>query len=188
MRLATSLSLLISLFLSSLSTLASDYGFEVRRAALEHGESGYLLNADIDFRFSPTAVEALQHGVPISVVLHFQLRRQRDHWPDQLLTSKLRRLEIRYHPLARTYRIHSGAPAKNSSQSFAGLPALLETLGAQRNWRVMEAGQLRADERYEAVLWATLDIEALPLPLRPVAYFSPEWYLGSPRFPWRPAD
>lgn len=180
----SNLALLVSLLLFPLPSPAADYGFEIKRAALVRQDAEYHLNADIDYRFSPAAVEALEHGVPLSVVVHFELRRHRDYWPDQVLASKRRRLNIRYHPLARTYRIHSGDPM-TPPQSFASLPALLETLGTIRGWNVADARRIAPGADCRALLSTSLNIEALPLPLRPVAYVSPDWYLRSPRFVWR---
>ena len=43
-------------------------------------------------------------------------------------------------------------------------------------------------EPYRAGLSVRLDIESLPLPLRPVAYVTPAWYLESPVYKWTFAD
>ena len=37
---------------------------------------------------------------------------------------------------------------------------------------------------YSVRLQASLDIEALPLPLRPLAYVSPSWHLSSEWYTW----
>lgn len=162
---------------------AADYGFVVKRAELVSAGESYLLNADVDYRFSDAAIEALEHGVPLTLVARFKIKRQRDYWLDETILSETRRFHIRYHPLAKSFQLlheNSGIP-----QSFAGLSALLGAMGEIRGWRIIPASPLEPDNCYLASLSVKLDIEALPLPLRPLAYVSPDWYLGSPKFQWR---
>jgi hypothetical protein len=174
---------LLFLLLHALEAVGAEYGFEVKRAELVPVEGTYVLNADVDFRFSQTAIEALEHGVPLTVVLRFKISRHRDYWLDETVFSESRRIRIRYHPLAKSFQLlyeTAGVP-----QSFAGLTALLDTMGEIRGWRAVPVDALEKGSEYTARLATSLDIEALPLPLRPVAYVSPSWYLGSPWFQWR---
>lgn len=173
---------LLFLLLHAFEVLGADYGFAVERAELVPVDGTYVLNADVDYRFSPTAIDALEHGVPLTLVVRFKVKRHRDYWLDETVFSESRRIHLRYHPLAKSFQLLyeiSGTP-----QNFASLSALLDTLGEIRNWRVMPVVALQQDEEYTANLAVSLDIEALPLPLRPVAYVSPSWYLGSPWFQW----
>jgi hypothetical protein len=39
-------------------------------------------------------------------------------------------------------------------------------------------------EEYEVLIHAELDIEALPSPLRPLAYITPAWRLNSDWYSW----
>ena len=162
---------------------ADDYGFVVKRAELVHRGDSYVLNADVNYRFSQAAIDALQHGVPLTLVAHFKIKRQRSYWPDETILSQSRKFRIRYHPLAKSYQLLNedrGVP-----QSFAGLYALITAMGEIRGWTVAPVTPLEPGNEYWASLAVNLDIEALPLPLRPVAYVSPSWYLGSPTFRWR---
>jgi len=40
------------------------------------------------------------------------------------------------------------------------------------------------DQHYFGMVKTALEIEALPLPLRPVAYLTPQWHLSSGWFEW----
>lgn len=165
---------------------ADNHGFLVRRAELVSTGDAYALNADVDYHFSEAAIEALEHGVTLTLVAHFKIDRQRDYWLDETILKETRRFRIRYHPLAKSFQLlreNSGVP-----QNFAGLTALLDAMGQIRGWQVTPTGALESDKIYWARLAVNLDIEALPLPLRPVAYVSPSWYLGSPWFRWRVKD
>jgi len=155
------------------------------RAELVPSGANYVLNADIDYRFSESAIEALRHGVPLTLAVRLKIKRQRHYWLNETILSEIRKYRILYHPLGRTFQIiHEGG----NTESFASLTALLEAMGAIRGWFVLPADRIVESNSYEASLAVNLDIEALPLPLRPIAYVSPSWYLGSSWYRWRIAD
>ncbi|NCF09332.1 MAG: DUF4390 domain-containing protein, partial [Gammaproteobacteria bacterium] len=53
-----------------------------------------------------------------------------------------------------------------------------------RDFPMLDRRLLRVGVRYGARLRASLDVEALPLPLRPVAYLSSAWDLTSEWHDW----
>lgn len=164
----------------------AEYGFRVLWAELVPAGETYVLNANVDYRFSEPVTEALENGVPLTLTLRFKIRRDRGWWLDETLFSERRSFIVRYHPLAKSYQIlseTSGLP-----QNYASLSALLNALGEIRGWRALPVGSFDADERYYGALAVGLDLEALPLPLRPVAYVSPSWYLSSSWYEWPVAD
>ncbi|BBL76521.1 DUF4390 domain-containing protein [Methylomagnum ishizawai] len=162
---------------------AAEYGFRILDAQLVPIADQYALNADIDYRFSAPAIDALEHGVPLTVVIQFKIQRHRDYWLDETLLSESRRFFIHYHPLAKTYQIAN--ESSGATRDFASLRASLDALGEIRGWRALPKAAFAPGREYWVGLAAKLDIEALPLPLRPLAYVSPGWYLGSPWFRWR---
>ncbi|MBS1173864.1 MAG: hypothetical protein H6R12_2694 [Proteobacteria bacterium] len=50
---------------------------------------------------------------------------------------------------------------------------------------LVRADALDADQTYRVEMRVALDIESLPLPLRPRAYLSPDWNLSSEWSRWR---
>lgn len=168
-----------------LDGFGADDGFRVLNAELVPVDEQYVLNAEVDYHFSEPVGDALQHGVPLTLVLHLRIERPRDYWPDATVLDETRCLRIRYHPLDKSFQLfrdNSEVP-----QTFASLATLLDVIGIVRGWRVLPVARLEAGREYQARFAVDLDIEALPLPLRPVAYASPGWYLGSPWFRWRVA-
>jgi hypothetical protein len=190
MSLHLTLGALLGVCLSLLLTAgagAEDYGFRILRAQLVEREDGAcFLDADIDYRFSEPAADALRNGVPLTLALHFKLKRDRAWWWGETVGNERWRFQIRYHPLSRLFQLYEDN--SETPQNFASLNALLEQLGAVRGLSVAPAGRLLKGERYRASLSVALDIEALPLPLRPVAYLTPSWYLESPSYKWTFAD
>ncbi|MGX2039660.1 DUF4390 domain-containing protein [Methylocaldum sp. MU1018] len=177
-------SFLVGLLLA-FDAACADYGFRIVRAELVPSGSRYVLNADVDYRFSESAIDALKHGVPLTLVVRFKVKRQRNYWLDETISSEFRKFRILYHPLGRSFQIiREGGGTEN----FASLTALLDAMGAIRGWTALPTDRIVKGGRYEASLSVDLDIESLPLPLRPIAYVSPGWYLGSSWYRWRVAD
>ena len=159
-----------------------DYGFSILRAHLQPAGDEYVLDADIDYRFNPPAIDALENGVPLTLAINLSIRRQREFWLDDIIVNEQRHILVRYHPLAKSFQIVD--QKTDAIQNFASLSALLDALGRIRNWRITPENRLDTTETYHARLSVDLDIESLPLPLRVVAYLSPDWYLQSPIFEW----
>ena len=178
--------LALALSLWSLAAWAEEpYGIFIQRASLARDASERIISADIDYRFSPAIIEALDNGVPLTFLLDFALVEKRALHLDRVWISARRRIQLRYHPLAQSYQVvdqFSGA-----IQSFAGLAAVLDTLGHIRGWRIDVPDAAGTPKSLNARLQLQLDIESLPLPLRLSAYLSRDWRLPSPAYLW-PAE
>jgi hypothetical protein len=166
---------LLWLWLLPLAGMAG--GFEITRLQCPLEEEYYRLDAEIDYRFSPDALEALQNGVRLTLELHIQVRR-RDAWvwQEDIKSSRLR-YTLRYHALSGLYQLEE--LGGGNRQSFATLEAALTALGSIDGLPLVKASQLAPGIRYLARLKTSLDLDALPLPLRPLAYLSPSWNLSS---------
>lgn len=161
---------------------AADYGFEVLRAELVEVDGAYALNADIDYRFSDPAIDALKNGVPLTLALRVKIVRDSAHWWNQADVDARMLFRVRYHSLAKLFQLvqeESGA-----LHNFASFNALLEYMGSIHGLPIAPLDRLPGGQRYRARVAVDLDIESLPLPLRPVAYVTPAWYLSSPWYRW----
>lgn len=147
--------------------------FVIRELATRLGDEGYQVDAQIDYRFSERAIEALANGVPLTLEVHLQLRRRGAWiWEPDVVDERLN-YRIRYHALASVYQVRDLQSGRR--QNFVTRRAALEALGALGGLFLVGRGQLQPDEVYDLSLRASLSIEALPLPLRPWAYLDPEW-------------
>lgn len=159
---------------------AEDFSFERVEVILDGGD--IVLDAEIDFALNPTAIEALDHGVPLTFVIHVQVRRADAWlWEADVLDRRLRKV-LRYHPLSTLYELHD--LESDTRQNFATRSAALRTLGELKRLQVGRLDQLNPDDAYEVRLNSYLDIEALPLPMRPMAHISPAWDLESDTWVW----
>lgn len=166
---------------------AAAEGFRVVRAELAHQGVSWVLNADVDYGFSEAAIDALRNGVPLTLEWRLVIVHDRPWaWDDTVLDTR-RRLRVRYHSLAKLFQLLPEG-ADEAPRNYASLNTLLENLGALRVLPVTPTEPLREGEHYRAKLAVRLDIESLPLPLRPIAYLTPAWRLHSPWYRWTLAN
>ena len=151
--------------------------FEVTRMECRLQDGDYQLNADIRYDFSEKALEALANGVPLTLQLHLQLRREGAWLWERDVVDRRMSMQLRYHSLAALYQLVDLETGRQ--QSFATRDAVLAALGEIRALPVIEQKKLERGESYKLQLRTVLDIDALPLPLRSMAYISPSWNLSS---------
>jgi len=137
----------------------------------------YLIDASIHFEFNERVLDALQHGVPLTIELQLQVvRKGARFWEQSRVNLQLYRI-LRFHALTQLYEIQS--LEHDSSQSFATRDIAITALGEFQSLPVVDQRQLAKDEHYAIKLRAILDIESLPLTLRPLAYLTSDWNLSS---------
>ena len=156
--------------------------FVVEHATLRPAGGAYVVDARIDFAFSEDNLEAMRNGVALTVIVDIEVRRERGQWWDETLAARQLRYRIETNVLTGRYRIRNiGGRARN----YRSLEEMTESLGRVESVPIIARELLSADARYGARIRARLDIEALPSPLRPIAYLSPRWRLNSGWFEWR---
>jgi hypothetical protein len=142
----------------------------------------YMLDARIDFNFSERALEALDNGVPLTLEVHVQVRPEDDWiWEASLVDQRLR-YRIRYKPLSESYLV-AQLPGE-AGRTFVTRDAAVAALGDIRALQLLGKERLDPDQDYEVHLRVSLDIEELPLPLRPMAYLYPSWKQSSKWTKW----
>lgn len=159
---------------------AADFDVVSASTRLEGGV--YRLNARIDYRFSDAALEALQNGVPLTVELDMEVRRRRPWLWDETVYALTQRFRLEYHTLSRQYlasNLNSG-----ERRGFPTRSGAVRFMGQIADFPFLDKSLLDPDERYEGALRARLDIEALPAPLRLLAYLSDDWRLASEWYSW----
>ena len=155
----------------------ADPGVDVKSAAISLEGDNYLLSAEVDYRLSAKAKEALQNGIPLYWDIHIKTLQHRDYVWDKILVTAVIRYRIQYLALLNMYRVRN----ENSGEqyNFSTLPVALALMSTLHDVRVLGKSIYAPERRYSVAIKVTLDRDALPLPLRPVAYTSPQWYLSS---------
>ena len=182
-RLSIVLSILVSLFLfpGLLYAELSD-GFFVENAELNPGETGYSLNADIQFHFSKEALKALEHGIALQVDIEIQAKLARKWLWDKAIRKTVLSQRLEHHPLSDQYLVtdlNTGI-----KRHFQRLQHALKFMGTINNHPFFELTALKQGKTYTAQLRARLNTESLPTPLRLSAYIVADWQLSSPWFKW----
>jgi hypothetical protein len=156
--------------------------FDVAKVTTRLDEGTYLMDANIRYAFSERALEALDNGVPLTVEVHIQVRPIDDWiWQKSLLDRRLR-YRIRYKPLSERFLV-SQLPGENG-RTYVTRDAALAALGEIRDLPLVSPDRLDPDQDYEVQVRVSLDIEELPLPLRPMAYLYPSWKQASKWTRW----
>lgn len=189
----------LTLWLAGALAWAGPDEFTVQEARLKRQGEDYVLHADINYRLPPAVQEALGNSVPITLVVELKVQRgRRLLWDEAVLKEQLR-YRLRYHALSKLYQVEAcplrlrlGAGSepcrRDSGNHFATLDAAVQALGSIRELNLAPADRFMLGITYKARLRAYLDFEALPLPLRSVAYLKPQWHLDSPWYRWTFAE
>ncbi len=175
---------------------------EFRVAKVEPQVSGdtLTLNGRIDLALSPRVEEALSKGIAMDILIDARLYRERGWlWNEQIATWLLRR-QVRFQALTGQYlvtesyqctppqeRCITALPDRSGNGLGEGLESLVDTLrqvGGLSDLQLKLPYALAPGPGHVVELRAYLDIEALPAPLRPVAYTSTDWHLNSGWTSW----
>ncbi len=149
----------------------------LQRAEVVERDGLLLLNADVELLLGEEILEALHSGVPLTLLVETEVTRRRAWWWDEGVAFTSHSHTIAFHALSRRYLVRRKASGEQFNH--ATLAGAVASLGQLRDLSLVERDQLLPDAVYDVRLRARLDIEALPTPLRPLAYISPAWRLMS---------
>jgi hypothetical protein len=148
-------------------------GGDIESARIDDGAAP-AIDARLRLALSPDLLAALDRGVPLVLRLEVEA-----HTTGRRLHA-VRRIELRYLPLAQRYAWTDLDTA--STRTFARRPLLLAALDRVR--LPLDAAWSDLPEGTRCVLGVALDVDALPPPLRLPALFSPRWRLDLPEHAW----
>ncbi|MCH9699598.1 MAG: DUF4390 domain-containing protein [Gammaproteobacteria bacterium] len=171
----TIFAILVGWLLIQLSNLK--HGVDIHSADLRYISGNAILNADIKFHFSETALQSLKNGIALPVEIDVVLKSQRDLVWDKTEWHTVLEYQIRYQALARSYELIN--QISGSSRSFASRKAVVDALGRIRGMPVANTECSQPIQHCYLKIKASLNREGLPLPLRPTAYLTLDWYVSS---------
>ncbi len=132
------------------------------------------LNADIDFRLSPVAKEALQKGIALSWTVLIKVEQER-WFGNATLEKREIKYKIKNHALLNLYSVNNNG----EEEMFSTLNASLNAMSKIRDLAIIKKKSIKKNEKYLVLIKVVFEREALPIPLRPVSYFDPQWALSS---------
>lgn len=158
-------------------------GFRIERVSVVLRDEVYYLNAGIQFVPGAPVLDALERGVPLPVLLEVEILRERSYLWNETITTLEQRYEVDYHELTRQYTVRN----LNIDTQFAypTREAALSALGRIVDLPLIDANLLDPEASYIGRVRASMDTNALPVPLRLRALVSSEWRLSSGWHEWR---
>lgn len=150
-------------------------------------EQSLVLNGNFELGLNTKVEEALAKGIPLEVNIDVHLLRTRRFLWDQKIASWTLRRRIQFHALSGQYLVSSAEPEPESGESLLTLQEALKQLGTLNDVTLKLEEPVKPDDAHSVDIRVSLDIEALPTPLRPVAYTSFTWHLNSGWSTWKVA-
>ena len=174
----------LALLLVGLALAVSAEDIQFKEVTITLGEDNRIfLDAQIAYQLNETTSEALESGVPLTFETHIQMRAA-DAWIWSADVAEFRlRSVLRYRPLSGLYEVRR--LGQEDKQVFATRASALRYMGRIRNLPLIDRAKLDDTREYLVRLRANLDLAALPLPMRPIAYVSPEWDMEAEPWEWR---
>ncbi|MGD9603597.1 MAG: DUF4390 domain-containing protein [Gammaproteobacteria bacterium] len=142
----------------------------------------YFVDADVRIELGDDAEDAVESGVPLQFDFDFEVRRPRRLlWDSKILTQR-RTARLERHALANKYVVTD--LVTHQRVAHGSMAEALEALGRLSAITLGRVEALVQEPGLRGRLRAQLDIEALPAPMRPVAYVSPAWHMKSKWYEW----
>ena len=154
--------------------------FTITNAETHLREGVYSIDADIRYTLSNEVLDALENGVAITIRLQIEVERPRKYVWDETVANLLQYYELQYHALSEQYIVR--AVNSGVQKNYQSLNLALRELGEIRNLPVIDKSLLDDEDSYNLRLRSEIDVNALPAPLRPVAWLSSNWKLASEWF------
>lgn len=164
------------LILWLLPVLVQAAGVTIEKANTRLQDAVYQLNANITYELSDDVLEALSNGITLTMQVTIKIEQPRIYLWDQLIAEKSQRYQLKYHALSGQYLVKSSL---GEQRSYLSLASALRGLGQIRSLPILEQAHLQDPQDAMVRIKTELDTNALPAPLRPVAWLSSQWKLSS---------
>jgi len=161
---------------------ASDPGFTLMNGNVRTGSQSLFLDTRFSANLTRDARDALDGGVPLTLELQVRIIRPRRWWWDAEVVELTQNQELRYHALSRRFVVHNRNTGER--RTYFRRDVALAAWTTMDNVFLINRRNLDPGERYEVQARVRLNLDALPHPLRTVAFVSPDWRLVSEWIIW----
>jgi len=175
--------LLCILSLFTTTVLAGSTSLSIRTADLVAVEDTFVLNADVDMKFSEKIEEAINKGFELNFLIEFQLSKPRKYWFDDEIITTTHHITLSYHALSRQFLVIRG----DQQKAFLRLDEAMDDLSDISGLKVFLKSEVEKGESYKAALLMRLDPKKLPKVLQGDTIGSDDWKMSSQRFEWIPS-
>ena len=173
---ATMLLVLLGLLTTPQALAATDGSFAVKNVFSSRSDSQLTVISQLELSLSDQAIDAIDHGVPISIVIEYARPKQGPlGMSHQILARSV--YQIQRHSLSNRYLLRM--PTDKALSIFASIENALTYLGRS----ITQPITIRQPLDKIAVRMY-LDVYRLPAPLRFKAFFSQQWQHDSAWSVW----
>lgn len=159
--------------------------FKVTEVQPRFVDQSLVLNGNLELGLNAKVEEALAKGIPLEVNIDVHLHRERRFLWDRKIADWTLHRRIQYHALSGQYLVSSAPPEPEFGESLLTLQEALKQLGSLNGVTLKLEESVAPETAHSVDMRVSLDIEALPTPLRPVAYTSFTWHLNSGWSTWK---
>ena len=142
----------------------------------------YYLDASLDIQLTEEAKKALRHGIALEIHTEFQLLQIREWFWDKKMDEVKLTYRLEHQPLTENYLtidLKTGL-----RRSYHTLSSALFYLNNIKKITLFNKNILDNNKPFMGRIRTFLDIESLPTPIRPQAYFSAHWEISSDWYEW----
>lgn len=158
------------------ATEAPDTGLSITNMNTSVSGGRCTVELELDIGLTDAVLEALHNGVPIQILVESRVLEPRRWLWSRTLSDDARRFSLSYHSLSSQYLIRW--PDTEEYRAYPSRMAAISVLETPDPWELeLPNGEPKTELIAETRV--RLDLQSLPAPLRLVAYFSPEWRIGS---------
>jgi hypothetical protein len=163
--------------------LAQGQGAEITQFQIDRTDEGAFLSAAVQFDLPSVVEDALLKGIPMFFVAEAVLYRDRWYWYDREIVRTQRHMRLSYQPLTRRWRLTVsptviGNTGVALSQNHETKEEALAAVQRISRWKIADAGELAAGERYNVDFRFRLDVSQLPRPFQIGAVGQADWNIS----------
>ena len=142
----------------------------------------FYLDASYKLNLTEESYKALRQGISFEIHIEFQLLEKRKWLWNKILFKKKLIYKLEHKPLTKNFLITN----LNSGivNYYKNLDAAVNAIGNISKLKLFDKNKLRNNIKYLARIRLYLDVDSLPSPLRPRAYFSSDWNISSQWYRW----
>ena len=142
----------------------------------------YYLDSSSELTLTDESYRALRQGISFEIHTDFQLLKKRKWLWDKIVFRKKLIYKLEHKPLTENFLVTN----LNTEivNYYKNLDAAINAICNISKMKLFDKNKLKKNIKYIARVRLYLDIDSLPSPLRPRAYFSSDWNISSQWYRW----
>ena len=157
-------------------------GVNINSAVTYIDNNTYYLDVSSELTLTEESYRALRQGISFEIHTDFQLLKKRKWLWNKTVFGKKLIHKLEHKPLTENFLITN----LNTGivNYYKNLDAAVNAICNISKMKLFDKNKLQKNIKYLAKIRLYLDIDSLPSPLRPRAYFSSDWNISSQWYRW----